>query len=65
LGLIEDDHSVEIRGTLGSNLDVIRADDMPIEPMGERGHLWTWTSVLDECHELLGLTEEARPGRVC
>jgi hypothetical protein len=28
--------------------------------MGECGHLWTWTSVLDERHELLGLAEEAR-----
>src|SRR5437867_3142709 len=65
LALVEDGRGGEVRGTLGSNLDVVRADDMPREPMGERGHLWTWTSVLDEHHELLSLAEEARVGCGC
>jgi hypothetical protein len=60
LALVEDGRRGEVRGTLGSNLDVVRVDDMPIELMSERRHLWTWTSVLDERHELLGLAEEAR-----
>ena len=64
LALVEDSRGVEVRGTLGSNLNVVRTDDVPIELMGERGHLWTWTSVLDERHELLGLAEEAKLGRV-
>ena len=64
LALVEDDCGGEVRGTLWSNLNVVRADDMPIELMGERGHLWTWASALDEPNELLGLAEEARLGRV-
>jgi hypothetical protein len=65
LTLVEEGRRGEVRGTLGSNLDVVCADDMPIELMGERGHLWTWTSVLDERHELLGLAKEARLDLVC
>jgi len=65
LALVEAGRGGEVRGTLGSNLDVVRADDLPIELMGECGHLWTWTSVLDERHELLGLAEEARLDLVC
>jgi hypothetical protein len=58
LALVEDGRMGEVRGTLGSNLDIVRADDVPIELMGEGGHLWTWTFVLDERYELLGLAEE-------
>jgi hypothetical protein len=65
LVLVEEGSSGEVRRTLGSNRDVVRADDTPIEPMYERGYLWTWTSVLDERHELLGLAEEARLDLVC
>jgi len=65
LALVEDGRGGGVWGTLGSNLDVVRADNMPIELMGESGHLWTWTSMLDVCNELLGLAEEARLGRVC
>jgi len=62
LGLVENRRSGEVRRMLGSNLDVVCADDLPIELMGKCGHLWTWMSALDEHNQLLGLAEEARLG---
>ena len=64
LGLVEFRSHAEVGRPLRRYLDVIGADDMPVELMGKCGHLWTWPLVLDEHDELLGLAEEAGLGRV-
>jgi hypothetical protein len=39
LALVEEGRGGEVRGMLGSNLDIVRADNLPIELTGKRGHL--------------------------
>jgi len=53
---------MEVGRPLRRYLNVIGADDIPAKLMGKRGDLQPWPLVLDECDELLSLTEEAGLG---
>ena len=58
LGLVEFCRHLEVGRTLRRHRDVISVDDAS-GAMGKRGHLRTWTLVLNERDKLLRLTAEA------